>query len=69
MTRLSKEEWRELDTLLSKVGFGGYYDVVECLRTIIINLSPKFTNKIKTETDIQTLIMIIMTLSKGSEIP
>ena len=32
--RLSKEDWDKLDTLLGKHGFGGYYDMVECLKSV-----------------------------------
>lgn len=32
---LSKEDWDSLDTLLGKHGFGGYYDLVESLRTVL----------------------------------
>ena len=34
-TRLSKEEWSKLDGLLGKHGFGGYYDLVESLKTVL----------------------------------
>ena len=30
--RLSKPEWDQLDKLLSKHGFGGYYDLIETIR-------------------------------------
>jgi hypothetical protein len=30
--RLSKTEWNQLDQLLSKHGFGGYYDLIESIR-------------------------------------
>lgn len=29
---LSEEDWSKLDELLGKHGFGGYYDLVECLK-------------------------------------
>ena len=32
---LSKDEWSRLDELLGKHGFGGYYDLVECLKTVL----------------------------------
>lgn len=32
--RLSKKDWNKLDELLSKHGFGGYYDLIECLKDI-----------------------------------
>lgn len=32
---LSKDEWNILDKLLSKHGFGGYYDLVECLKMVL----------------------------------
>ncbi|MDH5441530.1 MAG: hypothetical protein OEZ48_00215 [Candidatus Bathyarchaeota archaeon] len=33
--RLSKDDWNKLNDLLSKHGFGGYYDLVECLKTVL----------------------------------
>jgi hypothetical protein len=32
--RLSREDWERLDELLGKHGWGGYYDLVECLRIV-----------------------------------
>lgn len=32
--RLNKSEWEKFDQLLSMQGFGGYYDLMECLYTI-----------------------------------
>lgn len=29
---MKKEEWKKLDELLEKEGFGGYYDVIETLK-------------------------------------
>ena len=34
MTRLSREDWNLLDDLLGRHGFGGYYDLVECLKMV-----------------------------------
>jgi len=30
--RLSKEDWNKLDELLGKIGFGGYYDLLEVIK-------------------------------------
>ena len=38
-SRLSREEWYQLDTLIGKHGFGGYYDLVECLNIMAENIS------------------------------
>lgn len=32
--RLPKAKWNQLDDLLGEHGFGGYYDLVECLKII-----------------------------------
>jgi len=32
--RLSYPDWDKLDTLLGKHGFGGYYDLMECLKDV-----------------------------------
>jgi len=31
---LNRDDWEELDRLLGLEGFGGYYDLVECLKDI-----------------------------------
>jgi len=31
---MNREDWNKLDELLGKEGFGGYYDLVECLKDI-----------------------------------
>jgi len=39
--RLSERDWEELDRLLSKHGFGGYYDLVECLKMVYSRITQK----------------------------
>ena len=39
--RLSKDDWEELDRLLSLHGFGGYYDLVECLKMVYSRITQK----------------------------
>jgi len=36
---LPPDEWDVLDTLLGRIGFGGYYDLLECLNMIASDLS------------------------------
>lgn len=58
LTRLSKEEWEKLDELLGKHGFGGYYDLVECLKGVLYKLQPELDqNKIK---DLPTVVQALM---------
>ena len=62
MTRLSKEDWEQLETLLSKHGFGGYYDLLECLKTTINQIDKQIdTNEIK---DLPTAVQTLMRISK-----
>lgn len=35
---MDREDWNKLDDLLSLEGFGGYYDLVECLKDIATDL-------------------------------
>jgi len=73
MTKLTKEEWSQLDLLLSKIGFGGYYDVMEVLRMSASNLAKrmleteedrqKWKKTIEGEKDLRTLILLISYLS------
>ena len=65
--KLNKEDWNKLDGLLSKVGFGGYYDLVECLKTILRNLTfedVRFDVKLDKETDIHLLVSLILKIQK-----
>lgn len=34
-------EWQQLDDLLSKEGFGGYYDLVECIKDSTVSIAKK----------------------------
>jgi len=56
MSRLSKEEWNQLDNLLSKHGFGGYYDLLECLKMILCRVAK---GKIKREEEIKDLKTVV----------
>ena len=62
--RLAKADWERLDSLLGQVGFGGYYDFVEVLKTIVTNLKPSVTDSIIGEADLHTLVMLITEISK-----
>lgn len=73
MTKLYGEDWKKLDDLLGKVGFGGYFDMVETLKTIASNLAKKLLETeedkdkwyatIKEEKDILTLVLLIAYLA------
>ena len=41
--RLSREDWDKLDELLGKHGWGGYYDLVECLKIVAGDLGITMT--------------------------
>lgn len=53
-----------MDNLLSEIGFGGYYDVVETLKIIISNLDPELGKEVSEEKDIYILINIIVNISR-----
>jgi hypothetical protein len=65
--KLSKEKWEQLDELLGEIGFGGYYDLIEVLKTIIANIEPKLTDKIENENDLLALIMLISAISRNQK--
>jgi len=55
---LSKEEWDKLDDLLGKHGFGGYYDLVQCLKGVLSKLRPELDqSQIK---DLPTVVQALM---------
>ena len=74
--KLTKEQWNQLDTLLGKIGFGGYYDLMELLRQTGWNLTKiisdwetrqKWYKTIEEEKDMVTLVTLINWLSsKGA---
>jgi hypothetical protein len=70
--QLKYNEWTELDALLSKMGFGGYYDVVEILKMSITNLKPEYAQDITQSKDIFELIHLLYLCSisrrEGKEI-
>jgi hypothetical protein len=61
--KLIKSDWKLLDNLITKIGFGSYYDLIETLKIIIINLEPKFNQELYNETDLLILIQILLQLS------
>jgi len=64
-TFLSKEEWDQLDTLLGKHGFGGYYDLIECLKTVLSRIKKDLDlSKIK---DLPAVVAALMKYSKERE--
>jgi hypothetical protein len=69
MTKLSKEDWQQLDILLGKAGFGGYYDLIECLRMAALNLTiiDDIKTVISTEKDLQKMTQLLIMLSKNSK--
>jgi 5-methylcytosine-specific restriction endonuclease McrBC regulatory subunit McrC len=70
--KLSKEEWTQFDGLLGKLGFGGYYDLMACLKMIVMNLTPEINQGQKDiigkEYDMQTLVLLIIKLSKSKTV-
>ena len=64
---LPPDEWDLLDTLIGKIGFGGYYDLLECLNMIASDLAKiaglEF-NRQKTLCDAVTTISGLVTVIK-----
>ena len=64
--RLSPEDWDLLDDLLGKHDFGGYYDLVECLKMSVQNMlkalgrDKEVLPEIK---DLPTVVAVINSLS------
>ena len=61
--KLNKTDFNVLDKLLSKIGFGSYYDLIQMLRDISYNTEPKLRYKLELETDLFVLIKLISKLS------
>jgi len=68
--KLNKKDWNELDRLLGKMGFGGYYDCIEVLRSAASKLakdkklSDDLQDFIQEEDDLQILIVLINQLAR-----
>lgn len=63
--RLNREDFELLDNLLSKIGFGSYYDCIQLLKEVIYIIEPKLQCKLENETDLHTIIMLINRIVKG----
>ena len=61
--KLNKQDFDVLDGLLSKIGFGSYYDCIQVLRDIIYkiayNFKPETRNNLENETDLYKIISLI----------
>lgn len=66
---LSRKDFTKLDDLLSKLGYGGYYDFLECLKTIASNIGAVYFYKgddlqawdledVKTIPELMTMLMV-----------
>lgn len=65
---LSREEWNQLDTLIGKIGFGGYYDMLEYLdliRTDLSRLAKIETDKQKNLADMIITIRGLVNILEG----
>ena len=63
---LSKEDWDTLDDLLGKHGFGGYYDLLECLKGSVQNLLKALDRdkeKLPEIKNLPTAVLVINSLS------
>ena len=64
--RLTTEEWETLDTLIGKHGFGGYYDLIECLKISIqdmLKVLGKDKIKVPPINDLPSAVHVINLLS------
>lgn len=61
--KLNRTDFDLLDNLLSKIGFGSYYDCIQLLRDIIYDIEPKLQCKLEKETDLFLLINLISRLA------
>lgn len=59
MTKLSKEDWNQLDDLLAKHGFGGYYDLVECLKMVLSRMTAGHADS-RMIKDLSTIVHLLM---------
>ncbi len=67
MTALSKEDWNTLDNLLSKMGFGGYYDLVKCIKMSIANVNGQAGKATQDEKDLFVLIQVLSYICSRSK--
>ena len=60
---LSKDDWDALDNLLSKHGFGGYYDLVESLKIVLSRITKGQLDLTKIK-DLPSVVAALMKYSK-----
>lgn len=68
-TFLEREEWDQLDRLLSKHGFGGYYDLVNSLEIVVSRigkgqLKPGWDSK---KLDLPSVVKLLLELTRRKE--
>lgn len=73
---LSSDDWRKLDDLLGKHGFGGYYDLIESLKIALgdlgiertgVDLYPEGVNRLNLPETVRLLTDWTFTLSRHPE--
>lgn len=57
--KLNKKDFEILDDLLSKIGFGSYYDCIQLLKDAIYNLEPNLRGKLEKETDLLVIVGLV----------
>ena len=62
--RLTKQDFDQLDELITKIGFGSYYDLIEIIKMTITNLEPTAHQIINKEDNLYDLIIIMLEISK-----
>lgn len=66
--KLSREDWDKLDDLLGKHGFGGYYDLVECLKMVLRKLVPNPPKEWKVESmDLTNVVNALLASCRSSK--
>lgn len=63
-TWLSKKEWDELDHLLGKHGFGGYYDLVESLKIVLRRISENKNIDLPNIKDLPSVVKALLACTK-----
>lgn len=57
--KLNEKDFEVLDGLLSKIGFGSYYDCIQLLKDAIYDLEPKLQCKLEKETDLLVIVGLV----------
>lgn len=66
--KLNKKDFEIFDALLTKIGFGSYYDCIQVLKDAIYDIEPKLRCKLEKETNLFNIINLISRIASKHKV-